>query len=86
MLIGVPREIKVHEDRVGQLPARVPELTRAGHEVLVDISIDQGWREACMQDPRLLDGLNVHGGRITHQAVQSATGLEYLPAIEALVA
>ncbi|MGE0861982.1 MAG: alanine dehydrogenase [Gammaproteobacteria bacterium] len=47
---------------------------------------DKGWREACMQDTRLLDGLNVHDGRITHPAVQSATGLEYLPAIEALVA
>ena len=36
MRIGVPREIKVHEYRVGLVPAGVRELTAAGHEVLVE--------------------------------------------------
>ena len=36
MRIGVPREIKVHEYRVGLVPAGVRELTTAGHEVLVE--------------------------------------------------
>ena len=35
MLVGVPREIKTHEYRVGMTPASVRELTRRGHEVLV---------------------------------------------------
>jgi alanine dehydrogenase len=35
MHIGVPKEIKVHEYRVGLVPAAVRELTAAGHEVLV---------------------------------------------------
>lgn len=35
MLIGVPREIKNHEYRVGLTPAGVKELTRHGHSVLV---------------------------------------------------
>jgi alanine dehydrogenase len=35
MRIGVPKEIKVHEYRVGLVPAAVRELTGAGHEVLV---------------------------------------------------
>ncbi|MFN3397116.1 MAG: alanine dehydrogenase, partial [Sulfurimicrobium sp.] len=35
MLIGVPREIKDHEVRVGLTPAGVRALTGAGHEVLV---------------------------------------------------
>jgi alanine dehydrogenase len=36
MRIGVPREIKVHEYRVGLTPASVAELTRAGHQVVVE--------------------------------------------------
>lgn len=35
MLLGVPREIKVHEYRVGMTPASVRELTHHGHGVLV---------------------------------------------------
>ena len=35
MRIGVPTEIKNHEYRVGLVPASVAELTRRGHEVLV---------------------------------------------------
>jgi alanine dehydrogenase len=36
MRIGVPREIKVQEYRVGLVPEGVRELTQAGHEVLVE--------------------------------------------------
>jgi alanine dehydrogenase len=36
MLIGVPREIKVHEYRVGLTPASVRELAARGHRVLVE--------------------------------------------------
>jgi alanine dehydrogenase len=36
MLIGVPREIKVREYRVGLTPAGVRELVQAGHKVLVE--------------------------------------------------
>lgn len=35
MRIGVPKEIKVHEYRVGMTPAGVAELTALGHEVWV---------------------------------------------------
>ena len=35
MRIGVPREIKVHEYRVGLVPAAARELVESGHEVLV---------------------------------------------------
>jgi len=35
MLIGVPKEIKVHEYRVGMTPASVRELVSKGHEVMV---------------------------------------------------
>lgn len=36
MLIGIPKEIKNHEYRVGATPAGVFELVRAGHQVLVE--------------------------------------------------
>lgn len=36
MLIGVPREIKNHEYRVGLTPAGVRELSKAGHQVLIE--------------------------------------------------
>src|ERR1044071_800607 len=53
MRIGVPREIKVHEYRVGLVPAGVRELTAAGHEVRVEsgagkgIGVDDAHYEAC---------------------------------------
>jgi alanine dehydrogenase len=36
MIVGVPKETKVHEYRVGLTPAAVHELTRRGHEVRVE--------------------------------------------------
>ncbi len=42
MLIGVPREIKVHEYRVGLVPAGVGELTAAGHQVIVETGAGEG--------------------------------------------
>src|SRR5215217_7885269 len=42
MRVGVPKEIKVHEYRVGLTPASVAELTAAGHEVLVETGAGNG--------------------------------------------
>jgi alanine dehydrogenase len=42
MLIGVPREIKVREYRVGLTPTSVRELTAHGHEILVETSAGAG--------------------------------------------
>lgn len=42
MLIGVPKEIKVHEYRVGLVPAGVRELVAAGHEVIVQANAGAG--------------------------------------------
>ncbi len=42
MRIGVPREIKVHEYRVGLVPAGVRELTGSGHEVFVESGAGRG--------------------------------------------
>jgi len=42
MLIGVPREIKNHEYRVGMTPAAVREATHHGHAVLVETGAGAG--------------------------------------------
>jgi alanine dehydrogenase len=42
MRIGVPKEIKVQEYRVGMVPAGVRELTQAGHEVWVESQAGAG--------------------------------------------
>lgn len=42
MRIGVPREIKVHEYRVGLTPASVGELTSRGHQVVVEQGAGEG--------------------------------------------
>jgi alanine dehydrogenase len=42
MKIGVPKEIKIHEYRVGMVPAGVLELVRSGHEVLVETGAGSG--------------------------------------------
>src|SRR5579864_7361745 len=42
MRIGVPREIKVHEYRVGLVPAGVRELTSAGHHVTIETGAGNG--------------------------------------------
>jgi alanine dehydrogenase len=42
MRIGVPKEIKVHEYRVGLVPAAARELVDAGHEVLVQAGAASG--------------------------------------------
>ena len=42
MIIGVPREIKEMENRVGATPAGVNELTRRNNRVLVESGAGQG--------------------------------------------
>jgi alanine dehydrogenase len=42
MLIGVPKEIKNHEYRVGMTPGSVGEVIRAGHKVIVETGAGEG--------------------------------------------
>jgi alanine dehydrogenase len=42
MIVGVPREIKSDEYRVAMIPVGVEELSRAGHQVLVQTGAGQG--------------------------------------------
>jgi alanine dehydrogenase len=42
MIIGVPREVKDHETRVGLVPSGVTALREAGHEVLIETRAGEG--------------------------------------------
>ena len=45
---------------------------------------DLGWREALRRNPHLGEGLNVHAGKVTYQAVAEELGYQYLPVAEAI--
>ncbi len=47
---------------------------------------DKGWRKACAEDPHLLNGLNVHAGKLTYGAVGVALNLPVIEAKAALAA
>lgn len=42
MLVGVPKEIKNHEYRVGMIPACVHELINNGHQVMIETNAGKG--------------------------------------------
>ncbi|NOZ43487.1 MAG: alanine dehydrogenase [Alphaproteobacteria bacterium] len=42
MIIGVPKEIKIHEYRVGLTPASASEFVRCGHRVIVETNAGAG--------------------------------------------
>ncbi|MCV2890799.1 alanine dehydrogenase [Ruegeria aquimaris] len=41
---------------------------------------DKGWKQACADDVHLLNGLNVHAGKLTYAAVGEALGLDVVSA------
>jgi alanine dehydrogenase len=45
---------------------------------------NKGWKQACADDPHLLNGLNTHRGKITYAAVGEALGMDYISGTEAL--
>lgn len=59
MLIGVPKEIKVREYRVGLTPTSVRELTAQGHQVLVENGAGEGIGSS--DDDYIRAGANIAG-------------------------
>lgn len=54
-------------------------LTNATLPYVVQLA-NKGYRQALKESPALLNGLNIHDGKITHRKVAEAFGLEYHPA------
>ncbi len=68
---------------VANIPGAVPytstlALTNATLPYALRIA-DMGWREACIKDPGLAEGVNVVDGKITYKAVAEAFDLPYTP-------
>src|SRR5215472_16579225 len=61
MIIGVPKEVKDHEARVGLVPSGVVALREAGHEVLVETTAGEG---SAITDREYMQA----GAGITHKA------------------
>lgn len=58
-------------------------LTNATLPFAVQLA-DLGAAQAMLEDERLLNGLNVHAGKVTYRAVAEALGYDYVPARKAL--
>jgi alanine dehydrogenase len=66
---------------VTNMPGAVPRtstfaLTNATLPYVKSLA-DHGWRVALAKDAGLAQGLNVHAGQLTHEAVAAALGLDY---------
>ena len=66
---------------VANMPGAVPQTsTYALNNATLPFSLslaNQGWKKAVQQDPNLLNGLNVHAGKLTYEAVAKAQNLNY---------
>jgi len=75
---------------VANMPGAVPRTsTFALNNVTLPFVLalaDKGPRQALEDDPHLLEGLNVHRGRVTHEDVARDLGYDYVPAKEAIEA
>ena len=73
---------------VTNMPGAVPRtstyaLTNATLPFVLALA-DKGWRRALLEDPHLLDGLNIHDRHVTHPEVARAFGLTHVPAARAV--
>ena len=68
---------------VGNMPGAVAQtatlaLTNATLPYITDIA-NKGWQQALKDNQNLLNGLNIHQGKITHQAVAESLNYQYNP-------
>ena len=73
---------------VANMPGAVPRTsTFALNNVTLPFArrlADHGWKAAMQADPHLANGLNVHEGHVTNEAVAQALDLPYTPVAEFL--
>jgi len=73
---------------VANMPGAVPHTsTFALNNATLPFAIalaDKGAKQAMLDDPHLLQGLNVHRGMVTYEGVARDLGYEHVPALEAL--
>ena len=73
---------------VSNMPGAVPRTaTLALNNATVPFVIDlanKGYKKALLEDPHLMNGLNICHGHLTHAGVATDLGKTYTPAVEAL--
>jgi len=73
---------------VANMPGAVPRTsTFALNNVtlpFIRVLADKGPKQALLDDPHLLAGLNVHRGKVTYKDVARDLKYDYVPALEAL--
>lgn len=52
-------------------------LTNATLPYLLALA-NNGWKQACLNDPHLMEGLNIHAGQLTYFAVGKALGIDVI--------
>ena len=67
---------------VANMPGAVPNtatlaLSQATMPFILQVA-NFGWKNACFENPHLLNGLNVHNGHITNKAVAIAQNLHFV--------
>lgn len=73
---------------VVNMPSAVPRtstfaLNNVTLPFIIDLA-DKGYKTALLEDPNLLNGLNVHKGQITYETIANDLGCRYMPAALAL--
>ncbi|OGT55708.1 MAG: alanine dehydrogenase [Gammaproteobacteria bacterium RIFCSPHIGHO2_12_FULL_63_22] len=58
-------------------------LTNATLPFAVQLA-NKGYKQAMLDDPHLMNGLNIHAGKVTYEAVARDLGYDYVPAADAL--
>ena len=58
-------------------------LNNATLPFVIDLA-NKGYQQALKDDPHLMNGLNIHKGHVTYEAVAHDLGLEYVPPTEAI--
>ena len=73
---------------VANMPGAVPRTsTFALNNATLPFALalaDKGAKQAMLDDPHLLAGLNVHRGMVTYKDVARDLGYDYVPALKAL--
>ncbi|MCB1858246.1 MAG: alanine dehydrogenase [Gammaproteobacteria bacterium] len=73
---------------VANMPGGVPRtstfaLNNATLPYVITLA-NKGYRQALLDDPHLMAGLNVHGGKVTYREVAEDLGYDYTPAVDLL--
>jgi len=82
MIVGVLREIKPDEYRVGMVPADVEELVSHGPDVIIEKAAGLGSGlddEACAR-LGLAAGISIEQGQVACEVVARTFGIKYQPA------